>query len=155
MADFEVVRSKRINAPAERVHDLIHDFHAWRAWSPWEELDPGLKREYGGAESGVGARYAWEGNRKAGKGRMEIVGDAPERVDVRLVFEKPWKADNAIDFTLQPVDGGGATEVTWRMTGESKGVAGVIGRVLGMDRLVGRDFEKGLDRMKAAAESGG
>jgi hypothetical protein len=153
MAQFEVARSTRIAAPAQRVHGLIDDFHAWRSWSPWEDVDPDLRREYSGSESGVGARYAWEGNRKAGKGNMEIVGSTPERVDVRLTFEKPWKAANAVDFTLAPA-GDGATDVTWRMTGQQKGVAGLIGRVVGMDRLVGKDFEKGLARMKSAAETG-
>jgi polyketide cyclase/dehydrase/lipid transport protein len=152
MPDFEVVRSTRIDAPAERVRGLIDDFHAWRAWSPWEDVDPDLRREYSGAESGVGARYAWEGNRKAGKGDMEIVGSEPERVDVRLTFEKPWKATNAVTFTLVPA-GESATDVTWRMTGRQRGLAGLFGRIVSMDRLVGKDFEKGLARMKAAAES--
>ena len=153
MADFEVVRSTSIAAPAERIHALIDDFHAWRSWSPWEDLDPALRREYGGPESGVGARYAWEGNRKAGKGNMEIVGSAPERIDVRLTFEKPFKAVNDVAFTLAPA-GDGETEVAWRMTGTQRGFAALFGKVFSMDRMVGKDFEKGLARMKATAESG-
>jgi len=152
MADFEVVRSTTIAAPRERVHGLIDDFHAWRAWSPWEDVDPALRREYSGPESGVGARYAWEGNRKAGKGDMEIVGSAPERVDVRLTFEKPWKATNAVTFALEPA-GDGATRVDWRMSGTTSGVAALFGRIVSMDRMVGKDFEKGLARLKATAES--
>jgi hypothetical protein len=152
MADFEVVRSTTIAAPAERVHGLIDDFRAWRAWSPWEDVDPELRREYSGSESGVGARYAWEGNRKAGKGNMEITGSTPERIDIRLTFEKPWKASNAVVFSLAP-GGDGATEVTWRMSGTSRGFAALFGKLFSMDRLVGKDFEKGLARMKAAAES--
>jgi hypothetical protein len=152
MADFEVVRSTTIAAPAERVHGLIDDFRAWRAWSPWEDVDPALQREYSGPESGVGARYAWEGNRKAGKGSMEIVGSTPDRIDVRLIFEKPWKATNAVVFLLAPA-GGDATEVTWRMSGTSSGFAALFSKLVSMDRLVGKDFERGLARMKAAAES--
>ena len=151
MGDFEVIRTATIAAPPEKVHGLIDDFHAWRAWSPWEDVDPDLHREYAGAESGVGARYAWQGNRKAGKGDMEIVGSAPERVDIRLTFEKPWKATNDISFELTPAADGG-TGVTWRMRGRTTGVAAVFGKVVPMDRLVGKDFEKGLARMKAAAE---
>ncbi len=30
---------------------------------------------------------------------------------------------------------------------------GLVGRVVSMDRLVGKDFEKGLARLKAAAEA--
>jgi hypothetical protein len=152
MGDFEVVRSTRISAPAERIHGLIDNFRAWRSWSPWEDLDPELRREYSGSESGVGARYAWEGNRKAGKGSMEIVGSTPERVDVRLTFERPWKATNAVSFMLAPA-GDGETDVTWRMTGTQRGFAALFGKLISMDRMVGKDFEKGLTRMKSAAES--
>lgn len=153
MADFEVTRSTTIAAPRERVHGLIDDFREWRRWSPWEDVDPELRRDYSGADSGVGARYAWEGNRKAGKGNMEIVSSTAERVDVRLVFEKPWKATNQVAFDLQPV-AEEATEVTWRMTGTNRGFAAIFSKVVPMDRLVGKDFEKGLARLKATAEGG-
>jgi Polyketide cyclase / dehydrase and lipid transport len=152
MADFEVVRSTTIAASPERIHGLIDDFHAWRAWSPWEDVDPNLKREYSGPGSGVGAKYAWEGNRRAGKGSMEIVSSTPERIDMRLVFEKPWKANNQVAFELAP-SGDTTTDVTWRMRGSNAGFAALFSRVVSMDRLIGKDFEKGLARMKGAAES--
>lgn len=150
MGEFEVIRSTVIAAPRERIHALIDDFHQWRDWSPWEDLDPNLQREYSGAESGPGARYAWEGNRKAGKGNMEILESTPDKVRLKLRFEKPWKATNDVDFTLTPT--GDTTAVSWRMAGETKGLAGVISKLFPMDRMVGKDFEKGLARMKAAAE---
>ena len=115
-------------------------------------LDPELRRDYGGPESGVGARYAWEGNRKAGKGNMEIVGSTPQRVEVRLAFEKPWKATNRVVFDLVPA-GDGATDVTWRMLGTTTGIAALFSQVVSMDKMVGKDFEKGLARMKSAAEN--
>src|SRR3954447_16509444 len=112
-----------------------------------------MKREYSGPEAGAGARYAWEGNRRAGKGNMEIVDSKPERVEVRLIFEKPFKGDNRVVFDLKPT-GGDATEVTWTMHGSNKGLAAVFTKVMSMDRMVGKDFEKGLARLKSAAESG-
>ena len=154
MADFEVVRSTTIGAPPGQVHRLIADFREWRSWSPWEDVDPNLKREYSGTESGVGARYAWEGNRKAGKGDMEIVDSKPERVELRLTFEKPWKATNRVVFDLTAADGD-STDVTWRMSGTSKGFAALFSKVFSMDRMVGKDFEKGLARMKACAAGDG
>jgi hypothetical protein len=153
MGDFEVVRKTTIAAPPERVHGLIDDFHAWRKWSPWEDVDPNLERDYSGADSGVGAKYAWEGNRKAGKGNMEITSSEPERIDVRLAFEKPWKATNNVVFDLV-TSGDTDTDVTWRMTGTTKGFAALFGKVFSMDRMVGKDFEKGLAQMKRAAETG-
>jgi uncharacterized protein YndB with AHSA1/START domain len=152
MADFEVTRSTTIAAPPERVHGLLDDFHRWRQWSPWEDVDPNLQRSYSGPDSGVGARYAWEGNRKAGKGNMEITESTPERVGVRLQFEKPWKATNQVAFELTPSNG--STDVTWRMNGTNKGFAALFSKVVSMDRMVGKDFEKGLAQLKGAAESG-
>ncbi|HEV7707120.1 MAG TPA: SRPBCC family protein, partial [Asanoa sp.] len=70
---YTVSRSIDIAAPPARIYPKIADFHNWTQWSPWEDMDPDIKREYSGAESGLGAAYAWSGNTKAGKGRMEIV----------------------------------------------------------------------------------
>src|SRR5262245_63637847 len=70
---FRVERSAVIKAPPENIFALINDFQQWRSWSPWETRDPALKRTYGGAASGKGAIYAWEGNRNVGSGRMEIM----------------------------------------------------------------------------------
>ncbi|HQR26642.1 MAG TPA: SRPBCC family protein [Nocardioides sp.] len=151
MADFEVVRRTHIAADPARVHGLVNDFRQWRDWSPWEGLDPTMDREYSGAERGVGAHYTWSGNRRAGSGSMEITASNPQQIDLALTFEKPWRATNRVCFLLTPVNSG--TDVAWRMTGSQSGVAGLLGRVVGMDRLLGKDFEKGLTRLKAVAES--
>ncbi|MDF1605187.1 SRPBCC family protein [Nocardioides sp. YIM 152315] len=154
MGSYEVVRTTTVAAEPARVHALIDDFHAWREWSPWEDADPDLARTYSGPDKGVGAHYAWSGNRKAGQGSMEITGSTPERVDVELIFMKPFSATNAVTFELTP-DGSGGTAVEWRMRGEQKGFWGFVGRFMNMDKLVGGDFEKGLARLKVAAESSG
>jgi hypothetical protein len=151
MSHFDIARSTTIQALPTRVHALVNDFHEWPAWSPWEDVDPALQRTYSGPDSGVGAHYAWSGNRKAGSGSMEITSSTPDEIDLRLSFLKPWKATNDVTFTLVPA--GDDTEVTWRMTGEQKGAAAVFGKVFNMDKLLGKDFEKGLARLKAAAES--
>jgi hypothetical protein len=151
MGNFEVSRRTVIAAEPARIHALIDNFHQWRLWSPWEDADPQLARTYTGPESGVGARYAWRGNRKAGAGAMEIKADAEREIGVELTFEKPFKATNFVTFTLAPVVGG--TEVTWKMTGTRSGMMGVLGKVFPIDNLIGKDFDKGLARLKTIAES--
>jgi len=69
---------------------------------------------------------------------------------VRLTFEKPWKATNHVAFELTP-SGDGATDVTWRMNGKTTGVAALFSKVVSMDRMVGKDFEKGLERLDRTA----
>ena len=151
VAPFTITRSTHVDAPLSRVHALVDDFHAWQQWSPWEGLDADLRRTYSGPASGVGARYAWSGNRQAGEGSMEITGSTPERVDVELAFTKPWKARNRVRLSLSPA--GGGTDVTWAMSGENKGLAAVFARFVDMDKMLGKDFEKGLAQLKAAAEA--
>jgi hypothetical protein len=151
MGGFAVSRSTTVIADPARVHGLINSFREWTAWSPWEDLDPALQRDYTGPDSGVGARYAWSGNRKAGQGSMEITSSTPDEIGVRLAFLRPFKSTNQVTFSLVPaVDG---TEVTWLMTGEQRGLMGLVGKVVPMDRFIGKDFEKGLSRLKAVAEA--
>jgi hypothetical protein len=151
-SSFDVSRSTTVQADPARVHDLIDDFHRWTAWSPWEDLDPNLSRTYTGPTAGVGAHYAWRGNRKAGEGSMEITGSSPERIEIELAFLKPMRNTNQVEFVLTPA--GSGTDVTWRMSGQVEGVMmSLFSKVMPMDRLVGKDFEKGLARLKAVAES--
>ena len=114
--DFRVQRSIAIQAPPEKIFPLINDFHSWPSWSPWEKLDPNMRRTLSGPPSGVGSVYEWDGNRQAGKGRMEISDSAPSsKVGVKLDFIKPMESHNAVGFTLQP--NGNSTTVTWAMSG--------------------------------------
>ena len=150
MSAFTISRSATIAAPPEQVRARVEDFHAWRAWSPWEDLDPNLRRSYTGPERGVGARYAWEGNRKAGAGSMEVVAATPESLTVELRFLKPWRATYQVVFSFAP--DGPATHVTWTMTGEHTGMAKLFARFINLEKLVGPDLEKGLTRLKVLAE---
>jgi uncharacterized protein YndB with AHSA1/START domain len=153
---FQVRRSIAINAPPERIFPLISDFRAWAAWSPWEKKDPNLKRTFSGAESGVGAVYAWEGDKNVGTGSMRIVeADAPDKVGLKLDFIKPFEAHNDVIFALQPqgqAAGAATTHVTWTMTGPVPFFAKIIHVFFNMDRMVGGDFEAGLAALKAQAE---
>lgn len=148
---FRVERTARINAPAEKIFPLIDDFHRWSAWSPYEKLDPAMKRTFGGTASGKGATYAWEGNDKAGAGSMQIVESTPaSKVAIKLDFIKPFEGHNTAEFKLQPQ--GEATQVTWAMYGPSPYVAKLMGIFFNMDQMIGKDFEAGLANLKTATE---
>ncbi len=148
---FRVERSIAIAAPAAEVFARINDFHRWTDWSPWENIDPNLQRRYEGVDSGVGAIYEWEGSRKVGKGRMEIVdADEPTSVGIKLDFIKPFKAQNDCRFAIVP--DGAASTVKWTMTGPKTFMTKIMGIFTSMDKFVGRDFEKGLAQLKAVAE---
>jgi hypothetical protein len=148
---FAVTRSANIKASPEAIFPLIDDFSHWPTWSPYEKLDPEMKRTLSGAERGKGAAYAWEGNGKAGKGRMEIVNSVPSSlVSLKLDFEKPFRANNTVDFTLMP--SGDNTAVTWAMSGSRPFIAKLMGLFMNFDTLIGKDFEVGLANLKSLTE---
>lgn len=148
---YSVSRSIVIKAPAEKIYPLISDFHQWGAWSPWENLDPNMKRTFTGAASGAGAVYSWEGNDAVGAGRMEITGaQPPSKIDIKLDFLKPIASQNNTVFVLKPQ--GDRTDVVWTMSGPSSFMTKLMGVFVSMDKMIGPDFEKGLASMKAAAE---
>ncbi|MGH8858758.1 MAG: SRPBCC family protein [Polaromonas sp.] len=148
---FRVQRQASIKAPPEKIFPLINDFHQWGAWSPYEKLDPAMKRTYSGAELGKGAVYAWDGAGKAGAGRMEILEASPaSKVAIQLDFIRPFEARNTAEFSLQAQ--GDSTSVTWAMYGPSPYISKLMGVFFNMDSMIGKDFEAGLTSLKAAAE---
>jgi uncharacterized protein YndB with AHSA1/START domain len=148
---FEVRRTATIDAPAEVVFPLVNDFHQWDSWSPWEKLDPNMKKTHGGAASGLGAIYAWEGNSDAGAGQMEIIeSEAPSKVTIQLDFTAPFESTSTTEFMLEP--DGDATMVTWSMYGPMQFLTKVMCVFVSMDAMIGKDFEEGLASLKAAAE---
>jgi hypothetical protein len=147
---FKVERHATINAPAAKIAPHLTNFHQWEAWSPWEKLDPNLKRTFSGAPEGKGAIYEWDGNDQVGKGRMEILDLTPAKVSIKLDFIRPFEGHNMAIFDLAPK--GEATDVTWSMNGPQPLMAKVFGLFMSMDAMVGKDFEKGLAQLKAVAE---
>jgi uncharacterized protein YndB with AHSA1/START domain len=149
---FRVQRRISIKAPPEKVFALINDFRNWVLWSPWEKMDPSMKKAHSGATVGKGAVYEWEGNRKVGKGRMEIIESSPSsRIMIQLDFIKPIEGHNMTEFSLKAERG--FTIVTWAMYGSNPYMAKLTGLFFDMSNMIGKDFETGLSGMKTAAEN--
>jgi uncharacterized protein YndB with AHSA1/START domain len=148
---FRIERSTTIKAPPEKVFALINDFHQWEAWSPWEKIDPALKRTYSGAPNGKGAVYEWDGNKDIGQGRMEITESTPaSKVALKLDFVKPFEAHNMVDFTLARQ--GDLTTVTQAMYGPSPYISKLMTTFFSMEKMVGGKYEEGLANLKVLAE---
>src|SRR5262249_24813949 len=114
--------------------------------------DPAMKRTFSGAPSGVGSVYEWNGNSRAGQGRMEITeASDPSRIRIKLDFIRPFVGHNFAEFTLQP--DGDATRVTWAMEGPSPFMVKLMGVFIDMDKAIGKDFETGLANLKNLTET--
>ncbi len=145
---FTISRDGVIDAAPEAVFAVLQDFHQWTHFSPWEAMDPNMARTFSGADQGVGAGYAWSGNKKVGRGSMLITAaEAGKSLLLDLNFEAPMKANNTTRFTLRPE--GSGTHLTWSMSGRNAFMNKLFGMVVNIDKLVGKDFERGINTLRA------
>lgn len=162
-ATFHIERSTEIGAPADIPFGMVNGFKKWEVWSPWEKLDPKMKRTFDGPESGVGAKYHWlSTDDKVGEGRMTLTELVPnQKLVFDLEFIAPMEAKQTTTFTF--VSGGHPavtlaasplkTYVTWAIDGNHNFMGKAFGMFMDMDQMVGDDFQKGLATMKSAAEA--
>lgn len=148
---FRISRSASVSAAPAAVFAQVNDFHNWGNWSPWEKMDPAMKKTYEGPAAGEGASYSWAGNDQVGEGKMTIIkSEAPSLIHIDLNFMKPFQARNLTEFVFTPDSGG--TKVTWTMSGKNGFIAKAMHLMMDMDKMVGPDFEKGLAQLKATVE---
>ena len=146
-----VERSIDTTASAATVYAIVSGYQRFNEWSPWHDLDPKTKYTYSGPASGVGAKMAWTSdNPNVGNGSQEILAVEPDRlVKIRLEFGDQGPSQATIAIVPQ----GTGSRITWAFDANFEGH--YFNRYIGLmfDRLIGRDYEKGLAKLKALAES--
>lgn len=147
---YAVVREVWIDAAPEAVHAHVNDLRRWASWAHLQG-DGDVRRSFSGPDAGVGATFSWQATRRARAGRMEISASTPEVIDVDVHFERPLRSQNQTEFRFAPESGG--TRVTWTMHGELHGVLKVLSMLFRMDRFLGADLAKGLQRLKDVVEA--
>jgi uncharacterized protein YndB with AHSA1/START domain len=151
--EMHVERTATIPAPPAAVFAQVNDFHKWGAWSPWERVDPNMKRTFSEPAAGEGAKYGWVGNADVGEGQMTIVEIRPdELIRIKLEFFKPFAGTNTAEFSFKPV-GDDQTSVTWAMFGPKNFLSKAICLFMDMDQMIGGQFDQGLANLKTAVET--
>ena len=144
MARIHVVRKATIEAPPEKVYQVVRDFSRWADWAPWYVAEPDCKRSHDSEGC------SWAG-RFVGEGSIRVVGESrPGSMDWEVNFLKPHKAVARVRFGFEKTEGG--TEVSWSMDSTLPIFLFMMkGR---MEAFIGMDYERGLDRLKAYIEKG-
>ena len=150
-AEFRISRSLLMRAPASDIFPLVNDFQQWLPWSPWVKMDPTAIVQFKGPSAGKDAVMEWAGNAKVGRGVSTIVESVPSSlIRFRQEFIKPMKTTNMAQFTFEPQDG--QTLVTWTMKGTNGFVGKAFALAFSADKMVGTQFEQGLEALKALVE---
>lgn len=148
--EYSIERQITINKTKQEVFDYVKFLRNQEHYSKWVMADPVMKKNFKGTDGTVGFVYAWDGNKKAGKGEQEIkrLRDG-ESVDVELRFEKPF-AGVATAFLTTSTAQAGQTVVKWGMNGSSVFPMNAMNPfVIGM---LGKDLEQSLFNLKTNLE---
>ncbi len=146
-----VSRAVNVTAPAERIFPLVNNFREFNRWSPWAAKDPNTQYTFEGPQSGVGAKVYWYSeNKQVGAGSQEIVESRPNEF-VRTKLDFGTQGTASASFLIEETSEG--SRVTWGLNTDAQG--SVVERYFGllMDRMVGPEYEKGLDNLRKLAEN--
>jgi uncharacterized protein YndB with AHSA1/START domain len=153
---FYVSRAATIDAPPEKVFACISDLRRWNEWAPWMKLDPKTETKLSGAPAGVSAAIESSGDKRAGAGRLTIVGSRPnEGVDLKLELERPLRSTSDVTLTLTPEGPPSAkrTNVIVTVSGRNTLVSKAANLAFGTDKKLGAIFDDGLANLNARLAS--
>ncbi|WP_281540429.1 SRPBCC family protein [Maribacter aestuarii] len=150
---YNVFRTIEIDSPKTKVFPHLRYLNKQQEWSPWAKKDPNMERKFTGTDGEVGAVSYWKGNKEVGEGEQEITKIVDgERVEGQLRFFKPWKSESDCYMQLEETSNG-KSKVTWGFSGKNKFPMSIMMLVMSMDKMVGKDFEEGLQTLKTKMES--
>ncbi len=148
-----VERKTLINAPPEAIYAIASDLNQQDRWSPWQEYDPAMESVVTG--QGVGQKLTWT-SKKTGDGSQTITAlEPPSRIVTHLDFGDMGVAE----ATMMITPSGAGSEVVWSFDcNMRKGVPlwmQPLSTYMGffMDGMLGKDYDRGLEKLKAAAEA--
>ncbi|TXJ00553.1 MAG: polyketide cyclase [Chryseobacterium cucumeris] len=151
--DCQYEKSISINAPVEKVWQNTNTLKAMDQWSPWNDLDPGMKKEWTGTTGQHGEKVCWDSkNKQAGKGCQELekVDEAGKRIDTAIKFLTPYESEANAYVTVVPE--GNGSKATWGFTSEIPYPFTLMKLFMNMEDAGGKDYQKGLSRLKTLSE---
>jgi hypothetical protein len=149
---FHYERSGLIEASASKIFPYISNFKRGAEWSPYEKLDPNLKRTFSGTDGTVGSVLEFEGNVNAGSGKLEILKLIPDQlVDIKLTMTKPMYGENLVQYRLTPE--GSGTRFTWSMSGDAGFMGKLFGVFIDCEKMVGDQFNQGIANLRQLVET--
>lgn len=148
---YHVERSVTIIASSSEIYPYLNSLKKWPEWTAWTVAKyPDMKVSFEGPESGAGAIYNWDG-KTSGQGTLKLTQSSPTNgVFFDLSFDH-GKYLSKGSIVMELSDDG--VEVIW--TNEGDLGRNPVNRYFGlfMDRMMGPDFQQGLDNLKRKLET--
>lgn len=135
----------------ESVYAQVSDFNNWNNWSPWYRKDSAMKQTIAGTPGQGKHLMKWESDKKeVGNGSIEFDKVIENKsIDATLTMHE-MNMQSAVMYRFEPTATG--TKVTW-----SDSISLGYNPMwrwggLFMDKMMGPDFEAGLNNMKEFSE---
>ncbi len=148
--EYHVKRSIVINAPVSTVYSEVRYFKNFNNWSPWLKYDSAMTVEISGPDGEVGAKYSWKSkNQNVGSGSLTRIKQEENKLLVSELMIEGFENTSEAGFEFEEAEGG--TKVTWFNNGDFPFKYRILGLV--MDKMMGKTYEEGLQKMKTHIES--
>ncbi|MNJ91268.1 Bacterial transcription activator, effector binding domain [compost metagenome] len=148
---FRYERSGVIAAPPEKIFPYLSNLKNGDKWSPYEKVDPNMKKTFAGNDGEVGSTMVFEGNKDAGSGKLEILKIVPnELVEIKLTMTAPMHAENIVEYRLTPEANG--TKFSWSMSGDGGFMGKLVNVFIDVEKMVADQFSEGIANLKAHVE---
>ena len=145
-------KSVSINATPDKVWSHTNSLKLMDTWSPWNKLDPNMKKEWTGTTGQTGEKNCWEGNEQAGKGCQEVlkVDAANKQIDTKITFLTPYESENYA--TVKVVPEGNDSKATWTFSNEIPYPWTFTKLIWNLEEMIGKDYQEGLNNLKSLSE---
>ena len=138
--NFQVRRSRDIDAPLSSAFDAVVDLKSWPEWSPWLLHEPDAELVYSNDYQQAGGCYTWDG-KVVGAGRLCHVEINPGgSIRQKIEFLRPFRSSSEVnwDFAAE----GERTRVSWEMRGRMPFLFRFMSKR--MEPMIARDYDLGL-----------
>ena len=150
--EFDYEKSVQINAPVDSVWEHVNSLAGIDSWSPWNDYDPQMKKEWSGTDGTVGATQKWESDSEnVGHGEQTIANiEAPHLIETDIHFISPFDSKAKSFVKLDEVNGG--TRASWGFESEMPYPMNLMLVMMDMDAAMDKDFGTGLNKLKKLCE---
>lgn len=151
--DYLISRELKISAKPEVVFPWLNSAKKSNEWMPWAEIDPKVQMTFSGPDEGLGSAASWVSEGQMGVGSSTISEVVPNQsVKTTLEYKSPFEMVQTAEMSVMP-DGEGSL-VKWSVAGKNNFIGRVFSLFINMDKMVGPNFEKGLQNLKSKIETG-
>jgi len=151
--EYGVTRTVVINRPLDEVYDFAKYLKNQNQYGKWNLIDPAMEHYYEGEDGTVGFVSGWKSeNPQVGHGEQEITGiEEGQRINYELRFLEPFQSTDKAFMTFAEV-GPDQTEVGWGFDGKMAYPMNLMIPMMGMEEMLGDDFQTGLENLKQILE---